>query len=260
MPGRAGCGCCVRTGCDGNGRGPPSRLGVVGRGGGGYAGRGGAGDAGRVPLGAAARAAGSTAPPERVPAAGACADGTGALTMRGCDTGGRFAGSNGRAGCGVLPGSSIRRRSVGGTNRPCAAADGASACGSSIGAAGSSILAARAAGAGGAAATSGSSTGMTSGSGAAADGASWTTGASTRGGAGFTVLTSRGGPSTGADGFGGSTFFAAAAFLPPFTGAGVSANISPEGSAIFRCRATRSTNERATTSSIVLEALFSSIP
>jgi hypothetical protein len=33
MPGRACCGCCVRTGCDGRGRGPPSIPGVVGRGG-----------------------------------------------------------------------------------------------------------------------------------------------------------------------------------------------------------------------------------
>src|SRR4029453_4060739 len=33
MPGRACCGWCVRTGCDGRGRGPPSIPGVVGRGG-----------------------------------------------------------------------------------------------------------------------------------------------------------------------------------------------------------------------------------
>jgi len=36
--------------------------------------------------------------------------------------------------------------------------------------------------------------------------------------------------------------------------------MSPPGSEMLRCRATRSTNERATTSSIVLEALFSSMP
>jgi hypothetical protein len=75
------------------------------------------------------------------------------------------------------------------------------------------------------------------------------------------VLTSRGGPSTGTVGFGGSAFLAGAAFFaPPFAGAACSANMSPPGSDIPRCRATRSTNDRATTSSIVLEALFSSMP
>jgi hypothetical protein len=49
-------------------------------------------------------------------------------------------------------------------------------------------------------------------------------------------------------------------FAPPFAGAGVSANMSPLGSDIPRCRAIRSTNDRATTSSIVLDALFSSMP
>ena len=48
------------------------------------------------------------------PAAG----GAGGCTMRGCVTCGRFAGASGRAGCGVLPGSSMRSRIVGGTNRP----------------------------------------------------------------------------------------------------------------------------------------------
>jgi len=36
--------------------------------------------------------------------------------------------------------------------------------------------------------------------------------------------------------------------------------MSPPGSAIFRCRASRSTNWRATTSSIVLDALLTSMP
>jgi hypothetical protein len=36
--------------------------------------------------------------------------------------------------------------------------------------------------------------------------------------------------------------------------------MSPLGSAMLRCRATRSTKERATTSSMVLDALFSSMP
>ena len=98
-----------------------------------------------------------------------------------------------------------------------------------------------------------SSSGSTSAAGAS--------GSSTGGGtAGLIVLTRRGGPSTGATGLGGSTFLAAA-FLPPLADAGASANRRlPPGSAIFRWRATRSTNERATTSSSVLDALFSSMP
>ncbi len=104
--------------------------------------------------------------------------------------------------------------------------------------------------------TGGSST--TGGSGASIS----ATGASGAGAAGLIVLTRRGGPSTGAAGFGGSAaFLAGDAFFPPFAGgAGVSANMSPPGSATLRWRATRSTNERATTSSTVLEALFSSMP
>ncbi len=47
---------------------------------------------------------------------------------------------------------------------------------------------------------------------------------------------------------------------PAFGGAGCSANMSPPGSAMLRCRAVRSTNERATTSSSVLDALLSSMP
>ena len=79
--------------------------------------------------------------------------------------------------------------------------------------------------------------------------------------AGLIVLTRRGGPRTGALGFGGSAFFGAAAFFAPLlAGAGVSANMSPLGSDMPRCRAIRSTNERATTSSMVLDALFNSMP
>ena len=78
-------------------------------------------------------------------------------------------------------------------------------------------------------------------------------------GAAFTVFTRRGGGSTAAAGFGGSAaFLPGAGFLP--LGAGVSANMSPPGSAMLRCRARRSTNCRPTTSSIVLDALFTSIP
>jgi hypothetical protein len=40
----------------------------------------------------------------------------------------------------------------------------------------------------------------------------------------------------------------------------VSANDALDGTVMFRWRASRSTNWRATTSSIVLDALFTSIP
>jgi hypothetical protein len=75
----------------------------------------------------------------------------------------------------------------------------------------------------------------------------------------LTVFTSLGGGSTGAAGFCGSgAFLPGAGFLPLTTG--VSAKMSPVGRTIFRCLARRSTNCRATTSSIVLEALFASMP
>ena len=83
------------------------------------------------------------------------------------------------------------------------------------------------------------------------------TGAAT--GGGLTVLTRRGGGRAGAAGFGGSGAFLAGAPFRPLT-TGVSAKMSPDGSEILRCRASRSTNCRATTSSIVLDALFTSMP
>ena len=195
--------------------------------------------------------------------------------MRGCDTWGRFAGARGRAGCVVFPGSSIRRRMVGGTNRPGAEGDAwLAASGVSAAAAGSAIGSSTGGGgasstsAAGGAACSGSATGAgagtcgsaTGGASSATDGTTGTSGGGAAGAAGLTVFTRRGGPNTGADGFGGSGFFAAGVFLLPLAGAGWSANMSPLGSEIPRWRATRSTNDRATTSSIVLDALFSSIP
>ena len=108
----------------------------------------------------------------------------------------------------------------------------------------------------------GATSAATGAGGGAATGGAAGAGASSAGGCGgLTVLTSRGGPSTGAVGLGGSAFFGAVVFFaPPFGGAGVSANISPPGREMPRCRATRSTNDRATPSSIVLDALFSSMP
>jgi len=169
MPGRACCGCCARIGCEGSGRGPPSMLGVVGRSGA-YGARGWPG----VPVRGAP--APGFAAAEALPDVGGCA--AGGCTMRGCVTCGRFAGVSGRAGCGVCPGSSMRRRIVGGTNRPGAddgdaagaAARGVS-CAASITGSGSST------GGGGGGATSSSTgagaatTGAGSGSGAGGGGA-----------------------------------------------------------------------------------------
>ena len=97
---------------------------------------------------------------------------------------------------------------------------------------------------------------------AAGAGAAATAAASSVCTTGLMVLTRRGGPSVGVAGLAGSGFFATGAFLPPdvFAGAWCSANMSPPGSAMLRWRATRSTNDRATTSSRVLEALFNSMP
>jgi hypothetical protein len=179
----------------------------------------------------------------------------------------RGAGCDGSGGVGVVGGcSSMRRRIVGGTTRPGVGAFAGAAAGVSTGAGVSSTTGSpagstagggsiTAAGAAGAASTVGSGDG--GGGGSTATGCS-ATGAG--GAGGLTVLTSRGGGSAGAAGLGGSgAFFDAAGFFPPL-GAGVSANMSPPGSEMLRCLARRSTNWRATTSSIVLEALFTSIP
>jgi hypothetical protein len=82
-------------------------------------------------------------------------------------------------------------------------------------------------------------------------------GASAGGAAGFALFTRRGGGSDGAAGRAGSGAFVG---LRPFCVAGASANEAFEGTLILRWRARRSTNCRATTSSIVLDALFTSIP
>jgi hypothetical protein len=58
---------------------------------------------------------------------------------------------------------------------------------------------------------------------------------------------------------GSGAFFAGAALFRPLA-AGTSAKMSPLGSWMLRCFAKRSTNWRATTSSMVLEALFTSMP
>jgi hypothetical protein len=81
------------------------------------------------------------------------------------------------------------------------------------------------------------------------------------GAAGLAVFTSRGAGITGAAGFGGSGARPAGFFAPPArAAAGVSANDALEGTLIPRCRARRETNSLATTSSIVLDALFTSMP
>ena len=232
-------------------------LGVVGRGGV-YAGRGGCAAPGRE--GADGRAVAGFAD-----AAGGV--GGGGCTMRGCVTCGRLAGASGRAGCGVLPGSSMRSRIVGGTNRP-AGGGGAGAGGgaAATGAGGSSTVSSTTGGSstggasgtitiGGASSTStvgGGSPSTTGGGGTTATGTSTgscsTTGGdggggggatavtvSAAGACGLTVFTRRGGPRTGAAGLGGSAFFGVGAFLAVlFAGTACSANMSPLGSEILR--------------------------
>ncbi len=80
-------------------------------------------------------------------------------------------------------------------------------------------------------------------------------------GRGVMVLTRRGGPKRRRGGFGGGSGALAGGFFP-LAGTGASMNIcAAGGSVMFRClRARRSTNWRATTSSIVLDALFTSMP
>src|SRR5262245_54590378 len=120
MPGRCGyCpgratvpGCCVRTGCEGSGRGPPGVGLLLGPG---YAGRGGSG--GRADGGAPGRAAaGAPAAAAGRAVAGAAAG----RSTRGCGRGTtRGAGVVGSGGVGVVGRcSSMRRRIVGGTTRP----------------------------------------------------------------------------------------------------------------------------------------------
>ena len=209
-------------------------LGVVGRGGPGYGGRALPGSGGRAePAGATGRA----------PAGGAGAAG---FTMRCWPICGRFAGASGRGGWGIRPGSSMRKRSVGGTNRPGATAGGSMGVGGESTTLGASSLIATGGGSGvvssmtsaGSATSAAGASGSSTISGAGATGASSSSSyvSSTGGGGagGLMTLTRRGGPRVGAAGFGGSTFFAVTAFLPPLAGAGVSENMSPLGSATLR--------------------------
>lgn len=217
--------------------------------------------------------------PGRAADVGAAARGWAGAAGFGC--GGRIArfGCSGGALGGALPGSSIRRRMLGGTKRP--AVDGFGAGGGGVftgaGASGS-------AGEGGAASTTGgadaSTTGASTGGSETTMGGGTTIGAISSTGAGSTntgsgsgafgaggaggraVLISRGGGNDGAAGFAGSAeaafFGPPAVFFAAFTAA--SEKMSPFGSSMPRWRASRSTNWRATISSSVLEALLSSIP
>jgi hypothetical protein len=276
MPGRGGA--AGRTGCDGSGRGPP--IGVPGRGGRAPPGRG---AAGRAPVpGAAGRGAAGRL---RFPVGACDAD-------DGVCTGGRTSiGRRGGAG-GACPvrGSSTRKRMVGGTTRPVGAGTGgrggvagaalaaAAAAAGGSGAGGGEVSAATTGssrtggakgdggGSGTASTTSGSITGSGSGSttGGGGTGGGTSTASGAAGGAtttsagGFADFTRRGGGSDGAAGLAGSGALPAGFF--PFTAAGTSANDAFEGTLSPRCRAMRDTNSRATTSSIVLDALFTSMP
>jgi hypothetical protein len=80
------------------------------------------------------------------------------------------------------------------------------------------------------------------------------------GAGGFAVFTRRGAGIAGAAGFGGSGARPAGFLATPRAAAGVSAYEALDGTLSPRCRASRLTNSRATTSSIVLDALFTSMP
>lgn len=211
----------VRIGCDGRGLGPP---------------RGGVGKVDRAVT--TGRSIGGLAPT-------GSAAGTGGRTWRG---GG--AGARGRATGGGIDGApawspSTLSRKVDGTTRPGRGAIDRAGSSGSGGAAGTgSVTVAAASRDGSAGGASGSPEGGASVSG---------------GGGGLMALTSRGGPSVGAAGLAGSGPLAAT-FLPLVRLAGVSANIAPLGSVTSSWRDTRSANWRATTSSIVLDALLTSIP
>jgi hypothetical protein len=195
----------------------------------------------------------------------------------------------GAGGAWPVLGSSTRKRIVGGTTRPVgggmtgrggagavggAAATGCAACGSSAGSVASAAITGSGSGSGaatgsgtftgsaarggaGSGSAAGGAGGGTTGSAAAAGGTS-ASGAGAGGAAGFADFTNRGGGSVGTAGLAGSG--ALPAGLRPFAATGVSAKDALVGKAILRWRARRSTNWRATTSSIVLEALFTSIP
>jgi hypothetical protein len=187
-------------------------------------------------------------------------------------------------GVGLAAGAAAATGGAAGARSATGAAAGAAATGaggSSTTGAGAGTPAVAASGAeAGAFATAAGSTG--SGTTTAGGSGSWLTGSSTagaaatgagagagadvggtgaaEGAAGLAVFTRRGGASVEAAGFGGSAFFPLAGFFSPGFGAGPSANMSPPGSVMPRSRARRSTNWRATTSSMVLDALFSSMP
>jgi len=174
----------------------------------------------------------------------------------------------------IRPGAGIGLEGAGGAAATWRAGAGGSTTGGAMGGAGggssitgsgsgvAGIAADEAAGTSttGAATSSGSSTGAATGAGSASS-CTCSSKAVEAAAAGFAVFTSRGGASVGAAGFAGSGFFAfAPGFFMPGFATGPSANMSPPGSVMPRSRARRSTNWRPTTSSIVLDALFSSMP
>jgi hypothetical protein len=182
-------------------------------------------------------------------AAGAAACG-GASGSGASSTGAGGAGSAGRAGFGVTT------RAVG---------DGGVSGGASPGSSTRTVrrgLIARAGRAGSGSGAGSGSTALTGsgsvGSGSVTTDSSVTSPSGSGGGVGFGALTSRGGPRRGR--IDGSELLAV---LVPFVlllAAGLVANSWPAGRLRLRSRAVRSTNCRATISSIVLEALFTSMP
>lgn len=187
-------------------------------------------------------------------------------------------GATGRAaGASPVRGISIRRRLVGGTRRlgRGGVMTGASGAGGAAGLVSMDGAGAAAAGAGttstsgseaddGSSAEGASTTGATgsagaSGSPAGATASGISSGAAGPAAAGLMVLMSRG-RSAGATGLTGSTGGLAVVLPADLRTGDASAKSGPFGSVICRFRAWRSTNCRATISSIELEALFTSMP
>jgi hypothetical protein len=104
------------------------------------------------------------------------------------------------------------------------------------------------------------SAGAGTGAGAEATGAASGAPGSAGGAAGRTVFTSRGAGIAGAAGLGGSAARPPGLRCVPREAVGVSANDALDGTLRPRWRACFATNSRATTSSIVLDALFTSMP
>ncbi len=176
----------------------------------------------------------------RTAGAGATGRSTGGASTRAAIVGTSGAGEATGAGFGAAAGDSTRRGSAGATTGSGSGAGGIAGSGSIAIGAGAAM-----------------GSGVT---GAAMGSADSGAGVGSAGAGGLAVLISRGAGIAGTAGFGGSDGRPCPFFAPPRAGAGESANDAFDGTLMPRCRARRPTNSRATTSSIVLDALFTSMP